>query len=258
MKNWRVNLLRINPLEYQRTITLEIKALQDRVRLLIADGNWAEEGRYKEAILKGIIQRQLPAQLSIGTGFIVSEENNELKRSKQIDLIIYDNTVPLLFKEGDFIVTTPFNVKGIVEVKSQLPNSQDKLIQIFSNANHNGNMLLGNTFNGIFIYNQGNITIPSDNISTQTIINGLKSSFGNINHICIGENLFIRFWDNGNPQRRPSPSCYSCYNIENLSFSYFISNLLDTITENTFDREWFRYPLHEGKERYHIIDYFEE
>lgn len=68
-----------------------------------------------------------------------------------------------------------------------------------------------------------------------------------------GENLFIKYWDNGNPQRRQSDSSYS---IENLSFSYFISNLLDYITENTFDREWFRYPIQEGKEKYHIEDYF--
>ncbi|WP_375378289.1 hypothetical protein [Hymenobacter cellulosilyticus] len=33
-------------------------------------------------------------------------------------MIIYDNTCPVLFSEGDFIITTKRNVRAIIEVKS--------------------------------------------------------------------------------------------------------------------------------------------
>ena len=39
-------------LNYQKSVAKEFKAFEKRVRNLIDDRNWGEEGRYKEAILK--------------------------------------------------------------------------------------------------------------------------------------------------------------------------------------------------------------
>ena len=49
-----------NPSAFQKSITKELKALQNRVRYLIGDSHWGEEGRYKEAILRNVIKRFLP------------------------------------------------------------------------------------------------------------------------------------------------------------------------------------------------------
>lgn len=38
--------------------------------------------------------------------------------------IVYDNSYPLLFNEGDFIITTPENVRAIIEVKTAIESSQ--------------------------------------------------------------------------------------------------------------------------------------
>lgn len=101
--------------DFQISITQELEVTKNRVRNLIGNAHWGEEGRYKEEIIKSSIRKFLPNTVSVGTGFVKTEFNI----SKQLDLIIYDNTKPLLFSEGDFIITTPSNVLGIIEVKSK-------------------------------------------------------------------------------------------------------------------------------------------
>lgn len=101
---------------FQKSITQELDVIKNRVRNLIGNAHWGEEGRFKEAVLKNVIQRFLPNSISIGTGFILKEnEDSNTNISHQIDLIIYDNTKPVLFREGDFIITTETNVRGIIE-----------------------------------------------------------------------------------------------------------------------------------------------
>src|SRR5690554_1453256 len=108
---------------FQESITQELNIVKNRVRNLISDAHWGEEGRFKEAILKNILRKFLPSNLSVGTGFILKatgNNDNENRLSNQLDIIIYDNTLPLLFSEGDFIITTHSNVRGIIEVKSKI------------------------------------------------------------------------------------------------------------------------------------------
>lgn len=94
-------------IDYHRNTSEELLALTNKVRNLI--NHWGEDGRYKEAVLKNVIKRFLPEKFSIGTGFVIkqTEIRGEHLSSRQIDLIIYDNASPLLFKEGDFVILTP-------------------------------------------------------------------------------------------------------------------------------------------------------
>ena len=61
------------------------------------------------------------------------------KITSQIDIIIYTNNLPLLFHEGDFIITTPQNVIAIIEVKSKVCKS--KVGEIVEKANANGKII---------------------------------------------------------------------------------------------------------------------
>ncbi|MRG88149.1 hypothetical protein [Salinibacillus xinjiangensis] len=38
--------------EFQKTISKELYTIKDRVKNLIGDAHWGEEGRYKESVLK--------------------------------------------------------------------------------------------------------------------------------------------------------------------------------------------------------------
>lgn len=104
-------------LDYQLSIAQEFKAYENRVRFLIDDANWAEEGRYKEIILMNYLKRNLPQGFSVGTGFV---RNNSGEITGQIDIIIYENTYPLFFSEGDFIICNSNSVVGIIEVKTRI------------------------------------------------------------------------------------------------------------------------------------------
>lgn len=244
--------MNISPEKFQMSITEELKIIQDRVRHLIGGIHWGEEGSYKEAILSSVIRRFLPTSMSLGTGFIIKKENDDFKTSTQIDIIIYDNTYPVLFKEGDFIITTPENVKGIIEVKTKL-NSSD-ISNAVSKATKNGNLTNQKIFNGIFAYDGGNINIERENIP-QNLKSALNNSKGTVNHLCLGEDIFIKFWQDSNTQNNCSNEYYSTYKIKNLSFSYFISNLIEHVSEKHMpERWWYSYPIKEGKETYKTED----
>ena len=243
--------MNIDPQKFHRSISNELKVIQDRVRNLIGSTHWGEEGRYKEAVLMSIIRRFLPENVSIGTGFILKKDGDEIKISSQIDIIIYDNTYPVLFAEGDFLITTPANVKGIIEVKTKLDSSE--VIDVVSKATNNGKVVEAEIFNGIFIYNKGNI-VNENNIS-DNLKSALEESKGVVNHICLGKDIFIKFWL-GNPQSNLS-NIYSIYKINKLSFSYFISNIAEQTSESKLkERWWFLYPIKKGKEEYKIEDVF--
>lgn len=105
-----------NHRRYQESVTHELDVIRNRVRDLIGDVHWSEEGRYKEEILKKALRRYLPNNISVGSGSVTTIDGI----SKQLDIIIYNNHQPVLFSEGDFIIATPDNVLGVIEVKSEL------------------------------------------------------------------------------------------------------------------------------------------
>jgi len=161
-----MNNIRIDPKEFQKSITKELDTIKNRVRNLIGSSHWEEEGRYKEAILRNVIKRFLPSNLSIGTGFVIKKNNGNTQISSQIDIIIYDSTIPVLFSEGDFVITTYKNVKGIIEVKTKIRNNQ--LQEIIQKAETNGKLIGKKIFNGIFSYEY------EDDINSRNIDQALK------------------------------------------------------------------------------------
>ena len=258
---------RIDIRSFQRSITDELSYTKDRVRNLIGNVNWAEEGRYKEAILKKIIRQYLPSNLEIGTGFIVSNSDHIYgqhgKISNQLDLIIYEGKTPVIFREGDFVILTESGVRGVIEVKSKLTNYS---------ANQNSNALNSvlqklndlkrfetfrdnpethiRRFIGILSFDY------KGNIQASRIDEALRLSNGLTNHISLGTDVFIRYWESIEglePSLNFDGRCYNIYDLKRLSFSYFISNLLHiTSDEELMDRYWFSFPI-EGTKEIHRI-----
>jgi hypothetical protein len=241
---------------FQESITQELDSIKNRVRNLIGDAQWAEEGRYKEAVLRNILRKFLPNNISVGTGFILKatgDNDAENVLSSQLDIIIYDNTKPVLFSEGDFIITTLSNVKGIIEVKSRITDQTLRnVIQQFDNSIRNFlpdiNADRARTiFTGVFSFEfQGNI--GSDRIST-----AIRDSLHSVNHISLGTNIFIKRWSRADRDRLggniPCPGdFYNLYEINGLSFSYFISNLIHITSGGLNDRYWFSFPIQGTKE----------
>lgn len=264
-------------LNYQKSIAAEFKAFEKRVRDLIDTSHWGEEGHFKEVVLMNYLKRTLPKHLSVGTGFVRHDD----RITKQIDIIIYDNTFPLLFSEGDFIVTTSANVIGIIEVKSKI--APGALCEIIDIANNNAEIIVGESdmtlFNGIFSYNyesgpQRYVHKLNEhdfsNLVRNQHLNEIASRklFSCINHIALGDKYFIKLWPLGQDQEEEqrflsdNPThyapYYSLYNMEDgLAFSYFLSNLQEYMIKlamSNFHKELpkemqcFLYPIQEGKE----------
>ena len=255
-----------NARKFQMSITQELDVIKNRVRNLIGSKHWGEEGRFKEAILKNIIKKFLPSNLSVGTGFIIGNNENEI--SAQSDIIIYDNTKPLMFSEGDFIITTLSNVRGMVEVKSRVTTSSfqnvlknfEASIDMLAPFNEQGSIRRGifpseiltlfpspKPFFGIFAFQF------DGKVGSQLIDRALRASKSYINHISLGPEIFIRRWfkEDGqhlNPEIITNVDFYNVYEIEKLSFAYFISNLVDMTSGVPNDRHWFSYPINGTKE----------
>lgn len=143
-----------NPMEFRKSIGRELIATKNRIRNLIGRNHWLEDGLYKEAILKKVLRNLLPKNVTIGTGFILKTVEDELIPSSQIDIILHSNAFPTVFQEGDFIITTPLAVIGIIEVKTTIScTGESGFESIIQKASDNTSYLqLHNSFNALFSF----------------------------------------------------------------------------------------------------------
>ena len=268
--------------KYQQSIAAEFAAQRDRVRYFIGSAHWGEDGRYKEIILADFLRTMLPANVSVGTGFV---KNREGELTNQIDIIIYRNEYPRLFNKGDFVILTPESVLGIVEVKSttdfhKLSERRGRNLSVIEKCEKNGRIIGSKEiFNGIWSYDSDVINYHDRrdyrHFEIPTFKCRLRETDGYLNHISFNSDLFCRYWAEGNPRDRytnPRP-CFSFYDLsaqhifgnqgygkEGLSFGYFISNLLEMVYQQiapqVLSEQYyeFLYPLENTKESYRIRD----
>jgi hypothetical protein len=223
----------MDTIEFHKSTAKELIAIKDRVRNLV--NHWGEDGRHHEAVIKTMIQRFLPERFKIGSGFIIRQtrERGGHETSKQIDLIIYDNSYPILFRDNDFVILTADSVLGIIEVKANATNQGlegviDKAIEngefIFNSRIYNRKPL----FNGIFSFESrvNDVDSIANQIKKPFNKQGQNKHLYGVNHISLNQNWFYKFW--GQEFRNGNMPHY-LYEISELSFSFFISNLLDFI-----------------------------
>ena len=237
---------KVDFIEFHKTIGKELYVIKDRVRHLIGNSHWGEEGRYKEAILINVLKRFLPKNFSIGTGFVVANYRVENHITSQIDIIIYDNTYPTLFQEGDFVVITAQPVRAIIEVKTtvKVNDFENIAIALINNAaiirNHQAKTLEvsstyelvekpQNLFVGLFSYDckrHSDIYLKklqklySEKRSSGPI--DIKKYF--INNVALSKEMYLKY-----TKESGKDILYTSYKMENLAHSYFILNLLRSL-----------------------------
>ena len=254
-----------NILDFQKSINKELTLTKDRVEFLIGNANWGDVGRYKEAILRTTIAQFLPSNLKIGTGYIVGNYDHrfgqEGRISSQLDIIIYEDKSPVIFREGDFVILTENAVRAVIEVKTKIinyscieVNGQDNALnKIILKINRLQQFETFNLFGdhrkkfiGVFAFEY------DQDFSHTRVDEALILSNGVVNHISLGPNKFIRYWQNTiglDPVPGYDGRCYIRYNLVDLSFSYFISNLLHFVSdEDPVERYWFSFPIEGTKE----------
>lgn len=111
---------------YIKSWGLELTAKADRVRNLIGDAHWLSDGRHKEFLIKGFLQKYLSDSYLIENGFICpSDDKGEI--SGEIDIIVADPTIqPPWFNENDLIIVPPSSVRAHIHVKSTFSSTSLK------------------------------------------------------------------------------------------------------------------------------------
>jgi hypothetical protein len=241
-----------NYLEYRKSISKELISIKDRVRNFIDDRHWGEDGRYKEIIFSEVLKNVLPQNVTVATGFIMGDRN---QLSTQIDIIIYKKEYPVLFKIADFVVVLKESVIGIIEVKSNIGSTN--IGTTIEKSHKNGILIGGNIFNGVFGY-ETEFKFDGANSLSRCIGDAFQNNCGYLNHICFGKDYFMKYWKAGNPSVNDRVKCYSFYKIDDLSFGYFVSNLIELIYTQTNNRKISRimrsslFPIENTKEAHRL------
>ena len=231
--------------KYFESITDELQSLKNRIRNFISDAHWQTDGEWKESILRSILRRYLPNTTGIGKGFIITKEGP----STQIDILIYDATKPILFKDGDFILVTPDATLGIIEVKTRVKRNDLKktLKKIDAIAKlHKKQTTVTRPFFGLFSYEDSDF---DSNFALRTLRNVFRGfAIIPIHILSFGESKFIRFWQFNPRDHTKIVNRWHAYELEGKAPAYFLHNAIAFTCKNSVGENvelWFP---REGKE----------
>lgn len=222
--------------------------MKNRVRNLVT--HWPSDGEWREAVLRSMLRRHIPAGAFVGRGFVVGRDES----STQIDILILRRDKPALFSEGDFAIVAPDAPGAIAEVKTKVVG-EDAWYQVIHKLAKNGRLCRRVGENGPWL---GTLSYEGSAAHHGVVLQALSRVYREtgiaVNCITAGSDLFVRYWtpgerelgDDGAPD--PHRACWRAYDLSNLSPSYFISNLIDGIwplDRSQTDYVWFALP--EGK-----------
>lgn len=236
---------------YYESLAQEMQALQGRVRnFLSTDTHWLTDGEWKESVLRSMLRRQLPKDLEIGRGAIISEK----RHSNQVDLLIYSTQVPTLFRDGDLVFVTPNAVRGIIEVKSsvdatRLQKCLLKLADDMEIANERGGS--DTRFCGVFAYD----TDVSGKVAMERVreICG-SNSRRKVDLLCLGRSSFIE-WHEYDPAALPARREYKrwhAYDLKDKAPGYFLNSVVRMTSPGSvaeYEGLWFPWG---GKEEHRV------
>jgi hypothetical protein len=238
----------MNVEDYFSDLSKELRAVQNRLRNLIGLAHLPSDGAWKESVLRTVVRRYLPPSYSVGSGFVVTTEGV----STQIDLMVCDDSAPILFRDGDLLISPADCVRAVVEVKTnlnstELTKSLKKLNEISTLMRRR--CLLHRPFFGLFCYGSVEMDLTS-------ILDSLQQTNGGIGNyemqaVCCGDRQFIRFWqfDPRSNSHRPYDSWHA-YNLPETAPGYFVHNFVEYLFPHAVERaENLWYPPG-GKEPY--------
>lgn len=224
---------------YFQSLTAELQSLKNRVRSFITDDpHWPTDGEWKESVLRTFLRRNLPTTIGVGRGFVVSSAGH----SSQIDLLLYDCTKPVLFRDGDTVFITPEAVAGVIEVKTTLTahTAKEALLKL---ANVGEMARPYNAPIGLFAYDL--------KCSADQVLKSMKFAAQDIDRractfLAAGPDLFIELVWSRNAYKSDT---WRYYSVENQAPGFFLHKFVKGIAPNPLDLTeanlWFpEKPLH--------------
>ena len=231
-----------------RSVTAELDALKGRVRNFIHGAHWQTDGEWKESVLRSSLRRCLPTTVEVGRGFVVGPNGT----SDQIDVLIYDASKPVLFRDGDLAFVTHDALVAMIEVKTSVTNSSfqsavekltDNITRIVPHSRHN-------KLFGVFAYENNGVT-PEGALDAL-----FSAAAGNARRVIdiasLGADFFVRWWrldpiyERGHGRREANR--WHTYQLNAMAPGYFIHNVVEFLNPESIEENdgvWF--PI-DGKE----------
>lgn len=213
--------------KYFRSISSECEAMKNRVRMFIHDKHWQTDGEWKESVLRSIIRRSAPDSVTVGRGFVVAPTFI----SKQIDVLVYDKMLPVLYRDGDLAFVSPESCRAIVEVKSKIasrPQFLKPAEKLASDAARIREATGQDLFVGLFAYES------SDAIVTNVLDHLLTAAAGDsrkiIDHVAAGSGGFTKYWRQNPVGGADMYNHWHRYELNNMAAGYFVHNLVIAVT----------------------------
>lgn len=98
---------------------------RDHIKKLLGSSYNYQSGIFRESLLKSFLLQIIPKSLAVDTGFVYGFE--QLPNSKQIDILIWDESkYSPIYRTPDFVIVPPESVVAVIEVKSNLEDSDIK------------------------------------------------------------------------------------------------------------------------------------
>jgi hypothetical protein len=214
-----------NFMPYLRSITNELTAVKDRVRLLVP--HWLTDGHFKEAILRQLLRRHVPESMLIGTGFVL----NSFGPSTEVDVLVVDRSMPTLFKEDELLIVTPESVKAVIEVKTRL-NGQSELseaaIKLAAQKAHvQRHVKCKDVWAGLFVY-EGLGNRHEDILNALGVARAAHQCC--IDSVAYGADTFVKFFSIPEDQGGPAPSnAWHSFDDLELAPADFVASLIEAL-----------------------------
>jgi len=234
---------------YYQSFSKELDVTKDRVRNIIGNAHWISDGTHKEAILQDVLKRFIPKKFAISSGFILANDGENC--SRQLDIIIYDQASPILFKSDSLVIIPDQYVRAVIEVKtslsvgSKLTDALENLYTVQSIMDR----VSDNVYFGIFSYGYQNYSDIGPAEVARRLFFKIKEFYRNkrsqdsslnslhylqrrtLTSLCMNGQLYGLHW-NDSTQREPE---FGLYDTGDQSFNFFVSNLLSTLDNNAIN-----------------------
>lgn len=224
---------------YFRSLSAELEAVRDRVRHLIDGAHWLTDGEWKESVLRSAIRRNSPNAVSVGRGFVLTSAGP----SSQIDILIHDNSHPVIYRDGDLVFVAPAACLAIIEVKSSLTIAKFKVAT--KNLADTAEKIRGSrggrrVLTGLFAYECKGIE-PKRALNVIADIAN-ESSHRVLDLAALGSGLFVKWWEHGHGDLDTNHRQWCAYNLPSQAAGYFLHSLLMHLSpsaERAEDGMWF-------------------
>jgi len=229
---------------YFLSLTAKLDALKGRVRQIIEDQHWQTDGEWKESVIRQMLRRQLPASVSVGRGFVITGAQS----SHQLDVLVFDASKPILFKDGDLVFLTPDAVLGVIEVKSRVNPSivADAARKLGTDMYLVRSNLNENAFADLFAFEDSGGT-PEAYLSS--IADAAKHSNNRLDFLCAGKSRFIKYWDFEPQNEKRFYEGWHSYNLPDTAPEYFLHNVIDCVSPKSVCRDGTPTPSHDANNR---------